>query len=728
MTRKDTNVALIGTDQDKAARYAAAKSEEAYKGAGSKVGLEIWRVENHPATETKGPDFGIQRWPTAQFGSFYQGDSYIVMRTYKKDPKAEKLDYDIHYWLGRETSQDEMGVAAYKTVELDDLLKQVPVQHREIQGGESQLFLSYFPKGIRILQGGIDSGFNPVKPETYHPRLLQVKGKKNIRATQVPLQSSSLNENDVFILDLGLEIIEWDGQTSSPLERRKASELCNEIRSERNGKPTYEVIASGTEKDDCSFWKALGGKKPVAAKSSVSDEDADNEKLSLKIFKLSDDSGKLKMTEVKIAGGQNASQVVQSSALGSGDVYLVDSGIQVYAWVGKGASKEERGACMRYAEQYLQDANRPRSTPITRVLEGNEPSGFTTLFAPADPSSSSSSSASATHGDSTASAPAPHAGNRQDVFVCTVLVKSIATETSGDMMSKSGEWFVDCSGDGFMGTKGGRYPRKGNFRLGKKDKLVLAGEGEVVFTTVVDAFHAKSQFHTVFRVCEQDPITNDIFIQESITLPLQVGTTPFSRTSKDGKVTVDFLVDIRSYASWQQKGAHLPQVSEVKKTLNVAELKPIDSAAIGKKDLSGMVKKDGKPSYMVNVRLIDMHVDESGEWFSKTGEFYMNVFDAFSFTGHRFPNDGVFTLSIGDSLVPTVKGAAIFSLIAETDDDVDLKLTVKESDLLIDDTMLSASLKISLKAGETTTFYRLTSKNGKTIVDVAVQVERSEMF
>jgi hypothetical protein len=63
--------------------------------------------------------------------------------------------------------QDEAGTAVYKTIELDTYLKDVPVQHREVQGHESPLFLSYFPSGVRILEGGVATGFQHVSPTEY---------------------------------------------------------------------------------------------------------------------------------------------------------------------------------------------------------------------------------------------------------------------------------------------------------------------------------------------------------------------------------------------------------------------------------------------------------------------------------------------------------------------------------------------------------------------------------
>lgn len=66
-------------------------------------------------------------------GKFHTGDSYILLSTKQQRPGGGALSWDLFFWLGKETSIDEQGIAAYKTVELDEALGGGPVQFREVR-------------------------------------------------------------------------------------------------------------------------------------------------------------------------------------------------------------------------------------------------------------------------------------------------------------------------------------------------------------------------------------------------------------------------------------------------------------------------------------------------------------------------------------------------------------------------------------------------------------------
>ena len=133
--------------------------------------------------------------------------------------KNNSLERDIFFWLGKDSSQDEQGVAAYKTVELDQSLGDEPVQHREVQGHETDEFLSLFKNGLRYLEGGVATGFKHVDRDAYETRLLHIKGRRNIRVQQVKLDPTSMNEGDVFVLDAGKDIFQWNGKEASRVEK-----------------------------------------------------------------------------------------------------------------------------------------------------------------------------------------------------------------------------------------------------------------------------------------------------------------------------------------------------------------------------------------------------------------------------------------------------------------------------------------------------------------------------
>jgi len=356
---EETNIALLGSDLEKQVKAASAAGEKAWENAGKRPGLQIWRIEK----------FKVVAWPKEEYGKFFDGDSYIVLNTWKK-PDNEKLHWDIHFWLGDNTTQDEAGTAAYKTVELDTLLGGEPVQHREVQDYESPLFLTYFKPGPQILSGGIESGFRHVKPTEYKPRLLHVKGRKNIRVREVPISKDSLNSGDVFILDAGLKIFQLNGSKAGPGEKAKAAQLSRAIDDERGGKPEV-IVVEENDSSEKEFWGFFGGFGPL--KSAAEGGQDDEVKGDKKLFRLSDASGKMTFTEV--AAGK-----IPKNKLDTKDVFVFDAGNEVFVWIGLGATAEEKRCGLGYAQQYLKNNNRPSFTPISKILEGAENEVFNAAF------------------------------------------------------------------------------------------------------------------------------------------------------------------------------------------------------------------------------------------------------------------------------------------------------------------------------------------------------------
>lgn len=340
-------MALFGSDLERQVKKAAALGEPAWKEAGVKPGLKIWRIVKFIVTD----------WPEEDYGKFYNGDSYIILHTYTKDNSADLL-YDLHFWIGSESSQDEYGTAAYKTVELDTFLDDKAVQHREVQGFESDLFKSYF-KNLTTMEGGAETGFRHVEPEKYKTRLLQVKSTgKNLQIREVPLSQKSLNSEDVFILDTGKIVWQFNGNTASPYEKARAMEFLQNIEGERAGHAKGEVVDEHSISKGHEFYSHL---QEGTAEADEEDYEIPAEK---KLFcvNVSDASGKINFKEVKTGN-------ITKEDFKSDDVYLFDSCEQIFVWVGQNASPAEKRNGMTYAHNHCMKTNRP-FLPIHVVKEG----------------------------------------------------------------------------------------------------------------------------------------------------------------------------------------------------------------------------------------------------------------------------------------------------------------------------------------------------------------------
>lgn len=353
---QDSNVAFFGSADDRKVKKESAETEPAWKNAGIKVSLKIWRIVN----------FKVQDWPERDYGKFYSGDSYIILNTFKPNPNANELAYDLHFWIGSQSSQDEYGTAAYKTVELDTYLDDKPVQHREVEGYESSLFKSYFKNGITIMEGGAESGFNHVTPTEYKPRFFHFKGdKKSVVVMQVPLCLDRLKSDDVFILDNGLSLYQWNGSGCNKDEKFKALQYLQGLKSERGNAQCETLDESDTSKSH-EFYTFLNHADepdhvhPLKASTKT-------------LHKVSDDSGHLKQEHIKTGN-------VSKADLTKDDVFIIDAGDNCFVYIGSRASKGESQNGLSYAHKYLMGTDH-KLAPITVIKEGQHNKEFESAIA-----------------------------------------------------------------------------------------------------------------------------------------------------------------------------------------------------------------------------------------------------------------------------------------------------------------------------------------------------------
>ncbi|KAM6985207.1 gelsolin a isoform 1-T1 [Aplochiton taeniatus] len=335
-----------------------------FERAGQQPGLQVWRVEQ----------FDLVPVPENLYGGFYTGDAYLVLNTIKQ--RSGNLQYDLHFWLGDYCSQDESGSAAIFTVQMDDHLGGKPIQNREVQGHESKAFLGYFKSGLKYMKGGVASGFkHVVTNEVIMQRVLQVKGRRVVRATEVPVSWESFNQGDCFILDLGNEIYQWCGSQSNRFEKLKATQVAKGIRdNERSGRARVYVCDEGMERE--KILEVLGPKPdlPEGASDDVK-ADASNRKMA-KLYKVSNAGGE--MTIALVAAENPFSQ----STLESSDCFILDHGSngKIFVWKGKDANMEERKASMKAADEFIKKMGYPKHTQVQILPEMGETPLFKQFF------------------------------------------------------------------------------------------------------------------------------------------------------------------------------------------------------------------------------------------------------------------------------------------------------------------------------------------------------------
>jgi len=96
-------------------------------------------------------------------------------------------------------------------------------------------------------------------------------------------------------------------------------------------------------------------------------------KKEVKLYWLSDKKGSLEVKEI-------TERPLVKEMLKAEDAYILDTGAELFAWVGKNASKIERASAIANCEKFLGTNGRPITTPVTRIVDGGETPLFKSYF------------------------------------------------------------------------------------------------------------------------------------------------------------------------------------------------------------------------------------------------------------------------------------------------------------------------------------------------------------
>ncbi|XP_056387046.1 macrophage-capping protein isoform X2 [Hyla sarda] len=299
----------------------------------SEPGLHVFRIEKMKLIPV----------PSESHGVFHSGDTYLLVFN---SPEGNHT----YVWNGNGTSVDERAAGAIYSSQLHMHLGEKPTQNRETQGHESAEFMSFFPRGVTYLEGGVSSGFQQAQKDSAAPahHLYHVRGRKQIRATETDLTWDSFNTGDCFILDTGKFIYVWSGSQSNMMERNRARDMANQIRDiERRGAAKVEIIQEGEEPEEMI---QILGKRPESLREGGAQDDREADEIHTRgavLYQVSNASGKMQVS--RVADGA----VLKKEQLISDDCFILDTAGKIYVWKGKKANREEREQSLEIANEFL---------------------------------------------------------------------------------------------------------------------------------------------------------------------------------------------------------------------------------------------------------------------------------------------------------------------------------------------------------------------------------------
>ncbi|CRL07521.1 CLUMA_CG020486, isoform A [Clunio marinus] len=330
---------------------------------GQAPGITIWEIEN----------FLPNKIEDITHGKFYEGDCYIVLKTFLVETQ---LSWEIYFWIGNATTLDKKACAAIHAVNLRNYLGARCRTIREEQGDESDEFLALFDSDIVYIEGGRTStGFFTIEDSVFNTRLYIVHNDDiAINLEPVEMIYETLDVENVFLLDGGLKIFLWFGKKARNTVKSKSRLMAEKInKNERKNKAEIVMEIQGNESEE--FLKLLGV-EDVESKPEIKKVAVEWKARNPRLYSVQLGLGYLEMPQVEVP-----QQKLVHTLLNSKNVYLLDCGPDLFVWFGKKSTRLVRAAAIKLSQELFSMIKRPPFSMITRIQEGTENQVFKSKFA-----------------------------------------------------------------------------------------------------------------------------------------------------------------------------------------------------------------------------------------------------------------------------------------------------------------------------------------------------------
>eukprot|EP00118_Oscarella_pearsei_P006460 m.29143 g.29143 ORF g.29143 m.29143 type:complete len:1260 (+) comp31138_c0_seq3:13-3792(+) len=330
--------------------------------------------------------------PDQEIGNFFSEECYVFVCKYWIAQEEEEMEEEddetpqdytvVYFWEGREANK--MGWLTFTFSFQKKMEKMIPDLQviRTRQQQEPPKLLAHFRSPIVIQRGErrppIDEDEDDNEDDSQsdrQPQLLQIRanGSSSLytRIVEVPVDVLSLNSEFCYILKVPFNkgsvgngvVYVWIGSKSV-----KAHSVVAEETAKRHFEEWFSIqtIREGSEPENF-FWVGIGGKGGY-------DDDGDYMNYT-RLFRCSNEKGFFSVSEKCLDFCQDD--------LADEDVMILDSGSEVFLWVGPGSSEVERKLAAKSAQVYVkhmkeQQPNRSRILAVAK--KGHEPHAFMRCF------------------------------------------------------------------------------------------------------------------------------------------------------------------------------------------------------------------------------------------------------------------------------------------------------------------------------------------------------------